>query len=219
MSSSYSADYASASYEEAYKSEPKPRQLREKKAPSSAAPRVAKQSQGKDKGCNKPWVAREIVEVCEKVKKDLVVKRCRTVVDYKTVIKKVTIIVQEPEVKDRKCTKRCDNSYCKPVAKWVDVCVNGNQEKDCQKKGCCKGSFVRSKRILVISEVKVACHEDVCYTEQHIVICDRKECVEVPIRVAVWRKEEYEETVQICDLECKLVEKDFPQPTPVCPSC
>lgn len=226
---SSSSEYDLASHENSYESSPKIRSPT-KKPSAKAVPRTAKvvaedarQEKGGDHGkkgeCRKPWIHREVQKICEKVPRTIEIKRCKTVVHYKTVCKKVKIEIQYPEVKDKKCTKRCDIGYCKPHCWWEDVCVGGNSEKDCRKKGCCKGRWVAERKRQICQDVKVDCHEDVCYIEQFVVVKTRCEYVEVELKVACFETESYIETVEVCDTVCEWKEKTFPDPDPKCPTC
>lgn len=236
---SLSGEYAQSSYEESYEIVPKSRTPSVQKPAAKAvraAPKVVKvskvakaakvgvaggQQHGKDKGCRKEWISEEQVKVCEKVPRTRIIKRCRTVVKYKTVVKRVKINVETVCVQDKECCRKCNDAYCKPVCKWVDVCVNGNSQKKCNQKGssCCSGKWISARRIRVCKDVRVDCHRDVKYIEQYPVVKSHCEYVEVELKVACFETEEYEETVTECDIVCHWKDRKFDDPNPKCPTC
>ena len=180
----------------------------------------AQKHHGEKKGCHGPVVVAERIKVCEKVEKVHQEKRYRTVVDYRTEIRKVEIVVQEVKIRTEERCKPCNNDYCTRKCKWVDVCVNGKEKQECEKKGCCSGKWIAARQKKICWEEKVCCPGEVKYcVDVPFVVC-RKECVEVEVRVACFRKECYNVPVKICETECKWIEKkchDLPQAG--CPTC
>ena len=168
----------------------------------------------------KCWTAEEKVKVCHKVEKVHPEKRCRVVVKYRDVCKKVKIVVQEVKVRDVKHSCRKDNSYSKLSCRWENVCINGKTEDKCKSRGCCSGTWVAARKKKICCWVKCPsdCKVDYCTQETYIV--DRCEYVEVVLREPYFEKEEYTVDVKSCETVCDWVTKKNPHHDgPACQDC
>lgn len=186
---------------------------------SNRSSRKSSRPSKKSQGCRDKWVEETQVKICRKVEKVRQEKRCRTIVLYRPVIKRVKITIQEVQIRDEIRTKCVDDAFCTKVCKWFDVCVNGKKEDECAKSKCCSGKWVAAKREKICHDKKVSCPQTIEYIEQIPYIVERHEFVEVEIQEAYFEQEEYFVDVVDCETICEWKEETFPEPPQVCPTC